>query len=167
MAILSIRSTFFIGFVIAAALLGFAGYLQFVEGVMPCPLCQIQRFLVAIIGFLFFVAAIHNPRRKGIKIYSSLVIITALLGGLLSARQLWLQMHPPLEPVNCGVGLYYLLNALPFPEVLRLMLMGTDDCAHIAWQFLGISLPGWTLLFFVLFMLVGFYQLIRIRKLAI
>lgn len=164
MQFFSIRMTFLTGFVVSVLLLAFAGYLQFVGHVMPCPLCQVQRFMVGMMSLLFLLAAIHNPSPSGVKVYSSLVILCGLMGVWLAARQVWLQVYASVDAANCGVGFYYLLNVLPLSEALKMAFLGTGDCAHVTWQFLGISLPGWTLVFFVLFVWVGVYQIWRVRK---
>jgi disulfide bond formation protein DsbB len=33
--------------------------------------------------------------------------------------------------------------------------MGDGNCAEITWQFLGLSMAGWSLIFFVLFMFLS------------
>ena len=46
----------------------------------------------------------------------------------------------------------YLFDTLPFFEVFMLAIRGDGNCAEVLWSFLGISIPGWTLVgFFILF----------------
>ena len=45
-------------------------------------------------------------------------------------------------------------------EVLSMMLHGSGECAEVHWRFLGLSIPGWTLIVFVLFGLAFVARLI-------
>jgi disulfide bond formation protein DsbB len=54
-----------------------------------------------------------------------------------------------------------MLDVLPWFEVLTTALRGTGDCAAVVWRFLGISIPGWTALFFALLILVGLVMMFR------
>lgn len=139
----------FIGFLICAGLLAYAYYLQFHVGLEPCPLCIFQRIGVIILGLLFLIAAIHAPRGGGARIWAVILAIFALAGALTSARHLWVQLHPD-PTASCGVGLNYMLKVLPLFEVIKRAFMGTGDCQIINWTFLGLSMPAWVLICFVL-----------------
>lgn len=161
----AIRVMFVLGFFTTLALLAFAVHLQLIGGLMPCPLCQLQRFVLVIIGLLCLVAAIHNPVKKGVKRYATFIILFALIGASLAARQVWLQLHPPLENIaTCGASFSYLMTTLPILDALWLAMKGTGDCSKIVWHFLGISMPGWTLLAFIFYFLLAISQYWRVRK---
>lgn len=55
----------------------------------------------------------------------------------------------------------YMLDVLPWMEVLTTALKGTGDCAEVTWRFLGLSIPGWTAIFFSLLVIVGLVMLLR------
>src|SRR5689334_200431 len=59
------RAAYLLGFVICAALMAWALYLQYGLDLEPCPLCVFQRVAVIATGIVFLVAAIHGPRRGG------------------------------------------------------------------------------------------------------
>ena len=62
-------------------------------------------------------------------------------------------------------GLDYMLNAFPLSEALSLVFKGSGECADVQWTFLGLSIPGWTLLIFVAMVLFGaFIALTRPRS---
>jgi disulfide bond formation protein DsbB len=42
------------------------------------------------------------------------------------------------------------------------MFKGTIDCAQISWTLFDLSIPEWSLLFFVAMMILGVYQLLRL-----
>ena len=39
---------------------------------------------------------------------------------------------------------------MPATGVLREVLTGSGECANVDWTFLGLSMPGWSLVWFVL-----------------
>ena len=85
----------FLGIFIATALMmGFGYWLQFAEGLEPCPLCMTQRIFIMLAGLTALVAALHGPGRAGIRVYGSLVTLWCLVGGGFSLRHLWLQSLP-------------------------------------------------------------------------
>ena len=59
------------------------------------------------------------------------------------------QPHPRAnELMDCGMGLDYMMPTLPFVDVLRRVLEGSGECAEKGWVFLGLSIAGWTFVFF-------------------
>lgn len=154
----------FAGFIACAALIAFAYFLEYVQGLEPCPLCMAQRIAVIAVGLVLLAAALHNPAALGRRLYAGFTILFALGGAALATRQLWLQSLPPDQVPACGPGLYYMLEVFPLSEVLMTMLQGTGDCAKVDWTFLGLSIAGWTFVWFGLFILFGVYQLLRKQK---
>lgn len=143
------RLWFFLGFIGCFLMLATGAYFQFVEELEPCPLCISQRIAILITGIIFLIAAIHNPKQFGLKAYSILGALTALIGAGVSIRHVWIQNLPADEIPECGPGLEYVFENFPLIDSLKLMLNGTGECAEILWTFLGISIPGWTLVAFL------------------
>lgn len=154
------RPAYILGFVVCAALIGWALWLQYGQGLEPCPLCVFQRVAVIVVGIVFLIAAIHNPQRGGARFYAVLTLIAAGAGAAFSARQVWLQSLPKDQVPECGPGLNYMLNTLPFTDVIRKVLEGSGECAEKGWVFLGLSIAGWTFVFF-LSMIAAAFALIR------
>ena len=151
-------------FLACTSLMAFAFFLEYIKGLEPCPLCMSQRIVVITIGVLALIAAMHNPGKIGAKIYGVLLVVVASIGAALSTRQLWLQSLPADEIPACGPGLSYIVENMeyfPMQEVLTMMLSGTGDCAEVQWVFLGLSIPGWTLIVFISIGLLGLFQLLR------
>lgn len=142
-------------------LLGFGFYLEYVEGLEPCPLCLVQRVFFAFAGFTALLAAAHGPGRIGIRIYSLLTGVSALAGGAVAARQVWLQHLPPEQVPECGPGLEYMLEVYPLGDAIAKLLQGTGDCAEVDWTFLGLSIAGWALVFFALILLLSVIVFVR------
>jgi disulfide bond formation protein DsbB len=146
------------GFAACAGLLGFAYYLQFHEGLDPCPLCIFQRVVFLALGLLFLAAAIHNPGRIGSRIYAVLVGVTGLTGAGIAGWHVHLQHLPPDQVPECGPGLDYMLDVFPMSETLRMVFTGSGECAEIVWTFLGLSIPSWTILCFLGLTVAGFVR---------
>lgn len=143
------RLCFFLGFSFCLLMSAVAAYFQIVEELEPCPLCISQRILLAVVALFMLLAFLHNPKRLGIKIYAILGTVSALIGAGISTRHVWLQNLPPEEVPECGPGLAYIYQNFPLSETLKLMLNGTGECAEVLWSFLGLSIPGWTLVAFL------------------
>jgi disulfide bond formation protein DsbB len=143
-------------FIVCAALMAWALWLQYGMGLEPCPLCAFQRIAVSVIGVIFLAAFLHNPRNLGAAIYAGLVLIVAGGGGALAARHVWLQSLPKDQVPACGMGLSYMMESLPFLDVLKKVYAGSGECVEKGWEFLGLAIPGWTFVFFIAMTVVAF-----------
>ncbi|MGZ5628432.1 MAG: disulfide bond formation protein B [Methylobacter sp.] len=153
------RIWFFLGFLGCVFLLAMGAYFQFVQGLDPCPLCISQRIAILLTGLVFLSAAIHNPGRKGVTVYSILGVVTALGGAAISTRHVWIQHLPADKVPECGPGLEYVMQNFPLSETVKLMLSGTGDCAKVDWTMLGFSMPAWTLLAFLMLATLSLLQI--------
>src|SRR5438034_10992654 len=140
--------------------MAFAWYLQVGMDLEPCPLCTLQRVAVIAMGVVFLVAAFHNPGRAGATVYALLQLVLGGAGIGLAARQVWLQSLPEDQVPACGMGLGYMLDTLPLTETLRKVFEGSGECAEKSWEFLQLSIAGWTLVFFIA-MIAASFALIR------
>jgi disulfide bond formation protein DsbB len=61
------------------------------------------------------------------------------------------------------MGIFYMLDTLPVFDVINKTLAGSGECAKVDWTFLGLSLPGWTFIFF-LAMIAASFALLRARR---
>ena len=151
----------FAGFAVCCGLMGFALFAQHVLLLDPCPLCVFQRVAVISIGVIFLVAALHNPAGAGRIVYGLLLGLAAIGGGAVAGRHAWLQQLPPDQVPSCGPGLDYMLDTLPFTEVLGKVFRGSGECAEIVWQFLGLSMPGWVLVWMTVLGVAGIWNNFR------
>lgn len=139
------RAVFFAMVVGIAACFSIALYTQYVGGLTPCPLCMTQRLFYIVTAVVALIAAVHN---RAVRVYALLCGVSALAGAAIAARQVWLQHLPPNEVPACGPSLEYMLQTLPFGQVLMHMLKGDGNCAVVDWQFWGLSMAEWSLLCF-------------------
>ncbi len=135
---------------VCASLMGFALYVQYGLGLEPCPLCVFQRVAVICTGVVFLLAALHGPGVTGSRVYAGLALLTTGFGASVSGRHIWLQNLPPGEVPACGPDLDYMLDVFPMADVLRMVFTGSGECAEVVWRFLGLSMPGWVLVWFVI-----------------
>lgn len=146
----SFRAWFLLGFLACAGLLGYAFYLQLYEGLEPCPLCIFQRVGFAALGLVFLVGGLHAPKGAGgRRTYGVLALLAALGGIAVAGNHVRLQHLPPDQVPACGPGLDYMLDAMPISGVIRKVMTGSGECANVDWAFLGLSMPAWSLLCFV------------------
>lgn len=148
-------------FLACLGLLGFGFYLEHVENLEPCPLCLVQRVFFALAGLTALLAAVHGPGRFGVRIYSMVIGASALAGGGVAARQVWLQHLPPDQVPECGPGLEYMLQVYPLGRAIAKLLQGDGECAKVDWTFLGLSIAEWALVSFLLILLVSALQFLH------
>jgi disulfide bond formation protein DsbB len=134
-----------------AGMLSYAIYVQHVDFLDPCPLCVFQRMVYMWLGAVALVAFIHNPGFIGRWIYGGLISAGGIVGAGIAGRHLWLQSLPPGQVPDCGMGLNYMLETMPFSEVLLEVFYGSGECAEVYWTFLGLSMPGWSFLWYLAF----------------
>lgn len=146
------RTYFLAGFLASAGALAFAYYLQYGQGLEPCPLCILQRIAMFGVAVFCLIGGLHGPGAIGRRIYAALGGLSALAGAGIAARHVWLMHLPASDVPACGPGLNYLMDILPWQQVLAVILRGDASCATVEGRFLGISLPAWTLAWFVMLM---------------
>lgn len=131
---------------LTGGLLSAALVMEYAFGMAPCPLCLMQRIWFFLAGAFAFAGLMHNPRWG---IYPLCSMLAALVGGGFAIRQLYLQNLPADQVPACGPDMAYMLEAFPLSEVLMAMTRGTGACADVVWGFLGLSIPGWSLVAFI------------------
>ena len=136
------------GCVAVAGLIAYALYAQYVLGLEACPLCIFQRVAYIAGAAVFLAAALHAPGNA--RLYGLAALIPNVVGGGIAARHVYIQNLPADQVPACGPGLDYLMDAFPLMDALRLVLSGSGECAEVVWSFVGLSMPSWALIWFVL-----------------
>lgn len=154
------RGLFLLCFLACAGLMGFGLILQHVMKLEPCPLCIMQRYAFIAIGLVALVAGLHNPHGWGRVLYALLMLIGAGAGAGVAGRQIWLQ-HNPQVSAQCGPDLDYMLESFPLAQVLPMLFKGEGDCGKVLWQFLGLSIPEWAMVWFVIFLALSVWIAFR------
>lgn len=124
-------------------------HVQFME---PCLLCVSQQLAFFSIGLTAAIALVIKPSTIAPPVITGLL---SLAGGALAIRQLWLQNLPEAEVPACGASFEYLVDVLPLSELIAAMLSGSGECAEVDWTLLGLSMAGWALIAFVVFLVIS------------
>ena len=145
-----------LGLVIGAYLFQLIGYYD------PCPLCILQRWafgFIAVCGLVLLIPNLYPLINKLILFIASLL---SLGGGMIAGRQIYLQHLPTDQIPTCAPPMDFLMDTLPFMELIQTILLGDGNCAEYQWRFI-FNFAEWALLFFVMlfvynlcFMFTGF-----------
>ncbi len=154
------RRVYLVGMLMCVALLLAAAYFQHILLLEPCPLCILQRLMVMVTGGVFLLAFLHNPRGLANRIYGGLIVISTMIGAGISTRHVWLQNLPPELVPSCGPGLNFMLENFPLRRTIELVFRGSGECAEVDWSLLGLTIPAWTLIAFVVLGVLGLNRLL-------
>ena len=151
-------------FLTCAGLLAYALYVEYVMFLMPCNLCILQRVVFVIIGVLFFVGSVKPVQFWGRKVLGLLLLVATGTGVGIASRHVWLQNLPPELVPDCGPSMEMMMESSPLWDVLSTVLTASGNCAEIQWEFLGLSMPSWTLICFIgLFIYATIWMFIKIK----
>ena len=146
---------------VCISLLAFGQYLQHVVGLVPCPMCIVQRYALILIALVAGLTGISS--KKGLHVGGAMLLLPISgFGAFVAARQSWLQWYPP-EVVSCGRDFYGMIETFPLQRAIPMMFKGGGDCVKVDWTFLGGSIANWS---FVCFALVAVLSLAMIWQQA-
>jgi protein dithiol:quinone oxidoreductase len=154
------RRRLFLLALVCLALVAGALYLQFFKGEDPCPLCILQRYGYLLIAIFALLGSTSSSWRS-IVIAETLVLISTLGGIAVAGRHVWLQAHPSF---SCGFDkLQPIVDSLPpatwLPQVFK--VAGLCETAYP--PLLGLTLPQWSLVGFLL-VLLALVRSVRSRR---
>jgi len=140
------RKIFFMTFAVSVSLLVFGLYLQHVVGLVPCPMCIVQRYALVLVALLALLASL-SAKKTAHLFSATFLLITCGFGAFVAARQSWLQWYPP-EVVSCGRDFYGMIETFPLQRLVPMLFKGSGDCTKVDWTFLGGSIANWSFLCF-------------------
>jgi protein dithiol:quinone oxidoreductase len=135
-------------------LIGFALYLQHVQGLEPCPLCILQRVAFIAAGALALVGVV-SWRAARSRWLPALLALPVLAGLSAAGRHVWLERFPPQSTSCSPADLNYILETVPLAEILPKIFRGSGDCGTVLWRFLGLSIAEWSLLWLLALLVVA------------
>jgi len=151
-------------FLLCAGLIAYALYVEYVDYLMPCNLCILQRVVYITIGILFLVAAFKPTLNWGRKVIGVLALIVSAIGIVISGRHVWMQGLPADQVPDCGPSLQMMMDSTPLWDVLKTVLSGSGNCADVQWQLFGLSMPTWSLIMFIgLFLFSLIWMFLRVN----
>lgn len=119
------RIVYLAGFLVCSILLAWAWYLEPLSGLATCALCAAQVAAFAWMALCYIVGGFHSPRGAKRWAYMALVVLGALAGAAAAIQHLRL---PAAQSLVCRA----------------------ENCTQAAWHFLGLSMSGWALVWYVL-----------------
>lgn len=127
-------------------LLAYGLYLQHAVGLVPCPMCIVQRYALV---FVVLIAGVSAFFQRGFWQTSGLVTmgVVAGFGAFVAARQTLLQWNPP-EVMSCGRDFYGMIESFPLKRAIPMIFKGSGDCSAVDWTFLGMTIANWSFLCF-------------------
>ena len=125
-------------------------YLQLQLEMLPCPLCILQRYAFAVVA-LIALLTVALPARL-VRIGAALTSVAALCGAGVAIRHLWVKAHPT---VSCGIDpLETSLNTIAPAQWFPSLFQADGLCTTEYDPILGLSIPAWALVWFVIFALL-------------
>lgn len=126
-------------------------YLQLQLEMLPCPLCILQRYAFVLVALCALLSVVMPARLLWLG--AALTSLAALIGAGVAIRHLWVKAHPS---VSCGIdpletSLNEIFSARWFPVLFQADGLCTTEYEPI----LGLSIPTWALLWFLVFAMLG------------
>ena len=102
-------------------------------------------------GLFFLLGAITGSNRAGCAAPGRVLVgLFAAAGAGIAIWHVRMQYLPPSEVPSCsGMDIGYMLEAFPLQKVVEKIFTGSGECAKIDWTFLGLSMPTWTLAWYL------------------
>ena len=123
--------------------------IQEIFNLEPCPLCITQRVIFLTLGITFLIFYFKQINKI---IELSILGMINLIGLIFAIRHVLIQRKVINIPAECGIDLEYMFDNFPLREVFELIFRGTGDCSEIDWSFLGITIPEWSAIWFLILM---------------
>jgi disulfide bond formation protein DsbB len=133
-------------FFLCALVLAVAVYLQYRVGIIPCPLCIIQRFIITLLGLLFLMGALFNFETATRCFLHTLTFLFAAAGAVVASRQLWLEHFPSDQSISCKA---IDLTCVSFQTVFIVSICSLDNTFSISKYFLRTVLRNSSSFFFL------------------
>lgn len=148
-----IRYLVLMNFIICVVLSGVAFYYNAVEGVPLCPLCSMQLLCYYLIGIVSLVRFVYLPELFGRYLYGIFLIVFSAIGAFFASREVWIQHLVNKASLPCPPDVLESLEKSNLTNAMHNLFTLYNNCALTDWQFLGLSMPSWSLVFFAVLVL--------------
>lgn len=128
---------------------GIALYFQYGMGLQPCVMCIYER--IALLGVMFAsLTAFLAPRVAPIRLLAiAFGLFSAVRGMMLAIKHTDYQLNP--APWNQCSPFLDFPETLPLDKWLPEFFSAGGDCGKISWEFLGLIMPQWLIVIFVIY----------------
>ncbi|WP_114416691.1 disulfide bond formation protein B [Marinospirillum perlucidum] len=131
---------------------------EWITGLLPCPLCWLQRGVFIALALVSLVALLLQRYRPLRWVLILVYLLLGLLGSVIALRHIYIKFNP--EAASCGMDVETLLDFFPLQQALTQMFLGSADCAQAA-NFFWLPLPVWSLAGYLLFVGLATYSLCK------
>lgn len=140
------------------ALVGIALYFQHAKDMYPCALCILQRFAFLFAGSFALAAALVSKPKPWI----ALAALSAIAGLGVVGKHLYGIYNPAF---GCGIDpVQNFVNSLPTAQLLPSLFYADGLCSDKFDPILGLSIPVWSALWFLIFTSALVVALVRRPK---
>jgi disulfide bond formation protein DsbB len=122
--------------------------LQHFEGLVPCPLCVLQRVGFITSGLIAIAGAALAQRPRSLRLVAMAAALAALAGLGVAIWHNWLIAFPPAS-LSCGRPFEWFNDDFPLIVWLPKIFRGDGDCLAVDWKLLGLGIPQWSVVVFV------------------
>lgn len=143
------RTFSFLIMMICVAALSIGYFLEYVQHLVPCLLCVAQRGVLAIIAGIAGLLWIYPFQKKTYWAGNILILLSTVIGVYFAGKQLYLESLPVELRPACTIPFETLIASHEWSQAFMQLLQGTSDCGARQWALLGLSLPFWSGLIFV------------------
>lgn len=135
------------------AIVGGALYLQHVKDLEPCPWCIVQRLGFLLIALIALVGALARPSGGGVTVFAGLGGLVAAAGIAAAGYHIYLQSDEARANACVGSVVEKLLDTSRIGKWIPPLLQYDGPCTLKPWALLGLSIPEWSLVGFVVMLL--------------
>lgn len=140
-----------VNFILVMLMLLGSYYLEYVQHVMPCLLCLLQRYICYLL-IVFFSVEFFVLRVRALRIAINVGAFLSGFGGLaLALRQIWLQYVSTQSNETCLPNPHFILTHFPLSQVWRLMVSSNSECGREIYHLWGMPLSVISAIVFVYF----------------
>ena len=122
-----------------------------------CPMCILTRYVFGLIAL----SAIIGILLKKPIIGQLLIMISSLIGLLVTTRQIYIQ-NMPIEDISklsgCGMPFNTQVEYFGIIEAIKKTLAGGPSCAEDGWRFI-FNFAEWGFIFFLVFLICAVFKL--------
>lgn len=141
--------------IIVASLVS-AWVIEYAYGLMPCPICWMQRITLIFMGCILF-TEVGLGTRFSLSCFFFLFIIVGMALNL--HHQYLISNYDP--NASCLPGFDYLLNTFGFLKALKLVLTDTSSsCGDVVFTLFGLNIPQ---LLILIYIALSILQIVKLR----
>lgn len=157
---MSVSRLFNLIVLLVIAAMGAGYYIQHGLGIEPCPLCIVQRFAFIGVGLVALIGATLAAHRLASLVIAALTSLLALAGAGVAGWHIWIKANPP-ESFSCGRPFAWMIENMPLTQVVPKLFKGEADCLQESWTLLGLGIPHWSLILFLILVALANFALVQ------